>query len=132
MSKQKKIESNGVAVQDNPIAAQLALVGFDLDNVDDVETGEDSTQSTEPERIQTEAPVPDSDEAILKTIDTFDVKFSGDPLKSDYAEIGREIHDHVESPSDAQFWLRVAGKIHDVMVKEKNLAPASYKRRPFI
>ena len=74
----------------------------------------------------------DSDEAVAKTLDTFESKFANDPLRDKYFALGQKVKGRVNSTEDAMFWVGVGVDVYNLMVDEKNLVPGSYKRKEFI
>jgi macrodomain Ter protein organizer (MatP/YcbG family) len=123
MAKQKN-ESNGVAVQDGP---QLMLA-IDLDDMDSIPT---STEPSKPEP-DSSAPVADSDDAVLATVETFDKAFAGDPLAAEWLAFGRAVKDDVDPVDKAAKYVHHGRTICDLAVKERNLAPGSYERAKLI
>jgi hypothetical protein len=121
-SKQKQ---NGT-VADAPVQ-QLSLVNFD--DLDSLEIEE-----TTPAQQSEQAPVAtvETEDAILSTLEQFDVAFAGDPLKDEYREFAEEVHETVNPATAGPRYLTHSQKIYNLMVREFNIAPNGYDRAAVI
>jgi hypothetical protein len=123
MAKQKQEK---VDVLDAP-ATQLSLVNFD--EIESIEVEE-----TTPAQQTEQAPkaTVETEEAVLSTLETFDVAFAGDPLKNEYREFAEEVHETVNPATAAPRYLMHAQTIYNLMVREFNIAPNGYDRAAVI
>jgi hypothetical protein len=126
MAKNKHAESNG-AVLDAPAPTEtqpLLRISFeDLERLEEVET-----EPAQPAAPANDAPAVDTDEQVLSTLETFEQAFAGDPLAKDYLELGNDAAEYSDPKDGAQHFVRMGVKAHNLMVREHNNAPNSYKR----
>jgi hypothetical protein len=106
-------------------ATQLALVNFD--DIESIEVEE--TPAAKPELAQ---PVVDTEEQALATLESFDVAFANDPLKADWLEFGNTARKYTDPSDKATLFVHLSQMQYNLMVKERNIAPGSYKRSAVI
>ena len=74
----------------------------------------------------------DTEEQALATVEAFDVAFANDPLKADWLEFGNTARKYIDPTDKAQLFVHLSQMQYNLMVKERNLAPGSYKRAAVI
>jgi hypothetical protein len=126
MPKQKGENNGAVAVQDDP---QLALT-INLDDIESINVS--ATPEPEQEQVVQTAPVPDSDDAIIATVQTFDQAFAGDPLANDWLEFGLEAKATIDPTDKAPRYVKLGHMLTVLEDKERKLAPGSYERAKVI
>ena len=102
---------------------QLSLVNFD-----EPEAYEPEPVATEPERPQVGAATVDTEEQALATVESFDLAFANDPLKAEWLEFGNTARRYTDPSDKAALFVHLSQMQYNLMVKERNIAPGSYKR----
>ena len=118
MAKQKTQDQNGVV----EAPTQLQLINFD--DIDSIET---EVVVSEPEKLPV-VPTIASEEEVLRTVQTFESAFAGDPLAAKYLAFGMAVKAHVDTVDDAKRYAEFGAMCHNLMVDERNLAPSAYER----
>lgn len=121
----KKNENGTVAILTPP--ADLAALRDEIGDPDEIESN-----SIEPDTGtvpgETDGPAPDSEEAVLSKVESFEQVFKGDPLAGDYADFGLYAKTTTDPRDGAILYVTLGIKGHNLQIKERNLAPASYDR----
>jgi macrodomain Ter protein organizer (MatP/YcbG family) len=125
MAKQKNESANGVAVAEPP--TQLTLAGIDLDDIESIPVESEPVEPPAP--VESSAPVADSDDNVIATVQTAEQAFAGDPLAKDYIEFGMEAKRVIDPTDKAPLYVHLGLMICNLMVKEHNIAPGSYERK---
>jgi hypothetical protein len=131
MSKQKQNASaNGTATAEAPVPAetQLSLV-INFDDLKDIETAAEETAQEEAPPVK---PAEDTKEQVLSTLETFEQAFKGDPLAEAYLDLGHDAAEYSDPKDGAVRFVRMGVKAVNIMAKEHNNAPNSYKRSEVI
>src|SRR5262249_40659860 len=71
---------------------------------------------------------PDSEEAVLSKVQSFEQVFQGDPLAADYDDFGSYAKTTTDPKDGAILYVTLGVKGNNLQIKERNLAPASYDR----
>jgi hypothetical protein len=108
-------------VQTEAPVTQLTLANFD--DIDSIEAEETTPAPVE----QPVAPV-ETEEAVLSTLEQFDVAFAGDPLKDKYRKFAEEVHETVNPATSGPRYLMHSLSMSNLMVDEFNIAPNGYDR----
>jgi hypothetical protein len=102
------------------------MLRINFDELDSLEQIEE--QPAAPAAPTEDTPSVDSEESVLKTVESLDDVFPNDPLKAKYYEFAIAVRDFVD-PSDATpHWVNFGAMLNDLMVAEHNLAPSAYDR----
>jgi hypothetical protein len=117
---------NGTVATLTPPADLAALI----DEIDDPDGTESTSIPPDPETVpgETEGPAPDSEEAVLSKVESFEQVFGSDPLAADYDDFGSFAKTTTDPRDGAVLYVTLGIKGHNLQVKERNLAPASYDR----
>jgi hypothetical protein len=108
--------------------ATLALSVFNDDDDDDeldTEIGDDDDESAEPVKIETE-------DDVLKTVQTVDGAFANDPLKDDFIALVNEAREVTDPLELAPLHVSLGIRCSNILVKRFNQAPTAYSRKKAI
>ncbi len=122
----KKSEGNGTLATMKP-PADLAALKSEIDDPDEIES---ISIEPDPETVtgETDGPAPDSEEAVLSRVESFEQVFKGDPLSADYDDFGSYAKSTTDPRDGAILYVTLGIKGHNLQLKERTLAPASYDR----
>ena len=126
MSK-NKTSANGVAVLEPTASETQPLLRINFDEIDSLEEIAPVESETESATAASE-PAADTEEQVLKTVESFDAAFSGDPLAAKYREFGDAARAYADPVDATERFISLGAMLQDLMVAEHNLAPSSYDR----